>query len=228
MEKEIERQFAAVKKMVISDYPYPFEFKAEWIDLFKGVYLDVKRQHALIKNAYYRHQDENGKWVGDICLNYIDHYVILGFRYAHALYKAGFIEAADAVYYSYRVRGCLDLFYRAEIGDCFMPVHAIGADTDSKAKMGKGFRIYDKVKIGPYEIAGLNPSEWVHPSFGDYVTILANCSIYGNTTIGNNVIVASGTTIINEEIPDDCIVMGSSPNLFCKPMRTNNKDDFEI
>ena len=47
-------------------------------------------------------------------------------------------------------------------------------------------------------------------------TNVANATILGETTIGNNVIVSSNTYIINEKVPDNCIVFGQSPNIVIK------------
>ena len=44
----------------------------------------------------------------------------------------------------------------------------------------------------------------------------SNSTIIGETTIGNYVIISSGTYIKNENIPDNCIVFGQSPNLVIK------------
>ena len=38
----------------------------------------------------------------------------------------------------------------------------------------------------------------------------------GDSHIGNNVMVAADTYLINENIPDNCIVFGKSPNIIIK------------
>jgi serine O-acetyltransferase len=43
--------------------------------------------------------------------------------------------------------------------------------------------------------------------------------ILGNSKIGNNVILGAGTCIKDDDIPDDSIVFGSSPNLIIKKRR---------
>ena len=136
----------------------------------------------------------------------------------------GMNDLADAIYYSSRIRGSIDLYYRAKIGRCFMPVHALGTVMDSHATYGEFFKIYDGCHIGPYSIVGKGPSEWKHPVFGDFVTMLGHSKVFGASTIGNNVVISAQTFIVNEEIPDNCIVSGSSPNLFFQKLKNSNRE----
>ena len=210
--------YYAIKRSVLSDYPLDIEWDDNIIEgVFLTVYENVIEDHSHINNSYY--SDGSG---GRLILNYLDHYVIICFRFANRLYKLGMNQIADSIYYSMRVRGSIDLFYTSNIGECFMPVHALGTIMDSHAQYGKYFKIYDGCHIGPYSIVGKAPNEWIHPKFGDFVTMLAHSMVFGNSVIGNNVIVSAGTTIINEEIPDNCIVSGTSPNLIFQKLRINN------
>jgi serine O-acetyltransferase len=93
---------------------------------------------------------------------------------------------------------------------------------DSHAKYGKMFRFYNGVHIGPYSIVGNEPSEWIHPVFGDYVTMYNGAKVFGKTVVGNNVIISPNTIVINETIPDNCVVSGKSPNLYFMKLRVPN------
>lgn len=214
----IKEDYLGLKKCVLNDYPYIVDWKDSIVmPIFESTYSNVLDQHSKIRNAYY----SNGK-NGRIMLNFMDHYVILAFRFSHNLWKAGYQTLAECVYYSLRVRGSIDLFYTTEIGPFLMPSHALGTVIDSHVHYGKLLKIYNGVHIGPYNIVGKAPKEWEHPQIGDYVTILNGAKIFGNTVIGNNVIVSVNTLIINEEIPDNCIVSGSSPNLFFQRLKVKN------
>ena len=159
----------------------------------------------------------------------MDHYLILCYRFSNSLYLSCIkADLADAVYYSCRIRTSTDIFYRSVIGDYFLPSHPIGAVIDSKATYGIGLRLYNGVHIGPYGIDGKPPSEWIHPVIGDGVIIYAKSSIYGETVIGNNVTISPGTTIVNETIPNDCIVFGCSPELKAIPNKHNNLGIIDI
>ncbi len=213
-----ELTYAGLKKCVINDYPFTVEWNDDQVyGIFRKCYNVLIEEHSHINNSYY--SDNNG---GKLKLEYLDHYIILCFRFSNELKKNNMINMAEAVYYSLRVRGAVDIFYTSEIGRCFMPVHAMGTVMDSHAKYGEFFKIYDGCHIGPYSIVGKEPKDWEHPRFGDYVTMLAHSKVYGNSKIGNNVIIATETLIINEDIPDNCIVSGNSPHLFFQKLRVSN------
>jgi len=214
--RSINENYQGLRKCVMNDYPYPIEWDDDIIfPIFEKIHSEIMQQHERVNSPYY---SDNGK--GKILLNFIDHYVILAYRLAYALWKNGKTEYAEAVYYSLRVRGSIDLFYTTEIGPYFFPTHALGTVIDSHVKYGQFFKVYDGVHIGPYNIVGIDPKMWIHPQIGDNVTLLNGSKVFGNSIIGNNVIVSCNTVIINEEIPDNCIVSGFSPNLFFKKLKS--------
>lgn len=214
-----ETIYNGMKKCVLNDYP----FEIKWNDndifpIFSACYEDIIQQHSRINNSYY--SCDSG---GYLRIDFLDHYVILCYRFAKALYKNNMGNLADAVYYSSRVRCSIDLYYPTEIGECFIPVHALGTIVDSHAKYGTYFQIYNECHIGPYSYIGKEPKDCIHPVFGDFVTMLGHSRVFGNTTVGNNVIISAGTVIINENIPDNCIVSGSSPNLMFQKLKISNQ-----
>lgn len=216
--KTREENYFAVRKCVLTDYPYLIDWDdREVLDIFNKSYDDLIEQHSHIFNRYYR-----DGLSGLINLNFLDHYVILAHRFANALWKHSMQSYAEAIYYSLRVRCNIDLFYTTEIDKYFMPTHSLGAVIDSHIRYGKLFKIYNGCHIGPYNIIGVDSKEWKHPKIGDYVTMLGGAKIFGDTTVGNNVIISVNTVIINEEVPDNCIVSGISPNLVFQRLKTQN------
>ena len=214
-------QYEIFISMIEKDFPYQLpenSFHNEVQETFHKVYIDVICQHSKIQNSYYSFDG-----VGFINFAFLDHNLIICYRFSRALYLSGIKnDVCDAIYYSSRIRTSTDIYYRAEIGNYFIPSHPLGAVIDSKATYGIGLRLYNGVHIGPYSINGKPPSAWIHPVIGNGVIIYANSSIYGETIIGNNVIISPGTSIINEKIPDNCIVFGASPNLKAMPNKHNN------
>ena len=213
----IARDYMALKKMITQDYPYEIILDDNFYYIFFQIYRKILSEHSAIQNKFY---SDNGQ--GIINLIYLDHYLILCYRLSNYLYKNNSLELANAIYYSSKLRCSTDLFYTTEIGPYFIPVHSLGTIIDSHATYGYLFKIYNEVHIGPYNIIGKDPSHWEHPVFGNGVTLLSKVSIFGKTIIGNNVIVSSGAVIINEIIPDDCIVIGQSPNLYFMPLKEKN------
>lgn len=217
--ESLEKTYAGFRKMVINDYPYELEIDDnELFPIFSQVYNDVLDQHSKINNKFFSRE---GK--GIIDFRYLDHYLIICFRVANFIFKnTKNIDLAEGIYYSSKIRTSTDLYYTAEIEKYFMPCHSVGAVMDSRAQFGKLFKIYNGVHMGPHNINGVDPKDWKHPKFGNGVTLLANCSVYGDTVIGDNVIVSPNSLIINEKIPSNCIVIGQSPRLHVLPNNENN------
>lgn len=120
--------------MIIKDFPYSLEreFDEEFKDIFRKVYVDIIKQHSKIKDLYF---SDNG--IGFINFSFLDHYLIICHRVANALYLSGVKnDICDAIYYSCRLRTTTDVYYRAEIGDYFLPCHPLGSVIDSKSKYG--------------------------------------------------------------------------------------------
>jgi serine O-acetyltransferase len=59
----------------------------------------------------------------------------------------------------------------------------------------------------------------IYPVIGDHVKMCASSMILGNCTIGNNVIIGAGACVKDENIPDNSLVFGNSPNLIIKPRK---------
>ena len=213
--------FNALMKCVLSDYPYPLAIehsKQELLTSFRDVFNDVLAQHAAINNSYF---STNGR--GIIDLRYMDHYLILCFRYANRLFKqGGYADLCDALYFSSRLRTSTDFYYKADIGRYFIPVHPLGTVIDSHAQYGEGFRVYNGVHIGPYDVMEKESTNWSHPVIGDGVILYAKSGIYGKTFIGSNVIVTVGCQLVNEDIPENCVVIGSTPNVKVVPNKYEN------
>jgi serine acetyltransferase len=218
MEK-YKNEYKAFIKMISNDYPYEIEIDDDFLSpIFDKIYNDLLIQHSHILNKFY----SNGTR-GIINFCFLDHYLIFCFRLANYLYQSGYsLLLAEAIYYSSKIRTSTDLFYTANIGEYFIPVHSLGAIIDSRAKYGKLLKVYNGVHIGPYDIVGVPADQWKHPIIGNGVILLANSGVFGDTEIGDNVIVSMKSIIINEKIPNDCIVMGQSPRLSIIPHERNN------
>ena len=210
--------YQALKKCVLNDFPYIIDWDDSLIEPhWDIVYERVLREHSNMNDPYFCRENKP-----ILNLKFIDHFIILGYRLANYLWKHNLEQYSEAIYYSYRIRGAIDLFYRTELGPYFLPNHTMGSVIDSHAKYGKLLFIMNGIHIGPYNIIGKDPSDLQHPIIGDYVTLLSKCSIFGKSKIGNNVIISNNALIINEEIPDNCIVYGQSPNLLFAPLKVKN------
>ena len=221
----IKKEYLAFSKIIKTDCPYEIDdFLNDKMvkENFEGTLKTIIDQHSRIKDKWY---SKNGEGIFDLL--YMDHFLILCYRFSNALYKSGQYEKlAKAIFYSSKNRTSADIFYQTEIGDYFLPVHPIGTIIDPHSKFGKGLLLYEHVHIGPYSITGKETKDYHRPEIGDGVIIYGYSKIMGNSKIGDNVIISLGATIINKDIPSNSIVMmTNNGRLIVLPNRNNNLND---
>jgi serine O-acetyltransferase len=206
-------------KNLINDCPFEILHllnESSLIPIFKKVLLKIVDNHSKLDIKYF---SENGRGIYNHL--FLDHYLILCYRFAHALYKIGNNELAAVVYYSSRIRCSVDIFYKNEIGDYFIPVHPLGTVISPKSKYGKLFKLYHNVTIGPYN------SSKMSPKIGNGVTIYGNSSVLGDSTIGDNVTISTGVVIINRDVPKNSKVLAAdNGRIIILPNSENNLTKF--
>lgn len=110
----------------------------------------------------------------------------------------------DKIYgQSKTVSGC-DIYYEVELPDEFFFDHPTGSFI-GRASYGNGFSFTQGCTVG-------NNNE-IYPVIGNNVKMQTNSTILGDSHIGNNCIITAGTMIKDQNIPDNSIVSGESPNL---------------
>lgn len=110
----------------------------------------------------------------------------------------------DKIYgHSKTVSGC-DLYYEVEMPEYFFFDHPTGSFM-GRAKYGNGFSFTQGCSVGNIEE--------IYPTIEENVIMFAGSKVLGNSHIGKNTVIKAGTIIRNQDIPDDSIVSGESPNL---------------
>lgn len=117
----------------------------------------------------------------------------------------------DRLYFLNKMLNACDLFYEVELPEIFRLDHPVGS------VMGRA-RYSDYFSFGQNCTVGNNRG--IYPRLGHHVRMCANFSIIGDCIIGNNVTIGANACIKDQNIPDNSIVFGISPNLIIKP---NNK-----
>ena len=133
------------------------------------------------------------------------------YRLSNALYKKKEITSADQVYYLNKIMHSNDWFYAVDLPVHFLCEHPLGSVL-GRAEYDDFFFIYQGVTVGGNRRNGILE----YPSIGNNVILFANATVLGDTHIGDNVVVAADTFLINERIPDNCIVFGKSPDITIK------------
>lgn len=116
----------------------------------------------------------------------------------------------DKIYgQSKTVSGC-DLYYEVEMPPVFCFDHPTGSFM-GRAQYGNYFSFMQGCTVG-------NNNE-NYPVIGENVKMYTGSTILGKSNIGNNCIISAGGMVKDEDIPDNSIVFGKSPNLIIKPIK---------
>lgn len=146
-------------------------------------------------------------------------WMIFLYRLSHEIYvcaEDNTPKEADLVYYLNKIMHSNDWFYAIDLPVHFMCEHPLGSVL-GRAEYGDYFVIYQGTTVGGNRSKG----ELYYPVIGENVMMFANSTVLGDSHIGNNVIISAETYIINETIPDNCIVFGRSPKLIIKKKAEN-------
>ena len=136
-------------------------------------------------------------------------YTVFLYYFSNTVFKAdsGNARLADKIYYLNKIMNACDLFYEVDLPEIFMLDHPLGS-VMGRAKFGNYFAFSQNCTVGN--------NNNIFPEIGEYVTMTANSMILGNSKIGNNVIIGAGACVKDQDVPDNSLVFGSSPNLIIK------------
>ena len=136
-------------------------------------------------------------------------YTVFLYYFSNTIYKKvkDQIRLADKVYYLNKLMNSCDLFYEVELPKYFMLDQPMGS-VIGRAKFGNFFKFTQNCTVGN--------NKNIFPTIGENVTMTANSMVFGNSKIGDNVIIGVGACVKDEDIPDNSLVFGHSPNLIIK------------
>jgi serine O-acetyltransferase len=124
---------------------------------------------------------------------------------ARQLSAAGERDLATRVYLLNKALHGLDLFHEVEIPEVFVFVHPVGT-VIGRARLGNFLCIYQNCSIGGSPRDGTLD----YPELGDGVLMFAKSTIVGKCNVGSRVVLATGATVVNADVPDDALVAGTS------------------
>ncbi|UCE80930.1 MAG: serine O-acetyltransferase [Methanobacteriota archaeon] len=123
-------------------------------------------------------------------------------RYAHRLYEKRRYKTARAFNYAARVLTGADIHPGAIIGDSFFIDHATGVVIGETAEIGNNVSIYQGVTLGGVS----TEKKKRHPTIGNNVVIGAGATILGPISIGDNVRVGAGSVVVKSVPPNSTVV----------------------
>jgi len=123
-------------------------------------------------------------------------------RVAHKLYLKRRYKTARAINYIARVLTGADIHPGAVIGRNFFIDHATGVVIGETSEIGDNVSIYQGVTLG-----GVSTEKRKrHPTIGNNVVIGAGATILGPVTIGDNVRVGAGSVVVKSVPPNSTVV----------------------
>ncbi|UCE91682.1 MAG: serine O-acetyltransferase [Methanobacteriota archaeon] len=124
------------------------------------------------------------------------------YRISHRLYEKGRFKTARAVNYASRVLTGADIHPGAKIGRRFFIDHATGVVIGETSEIGDNVSIYQGVTLGGVS----TEKKKRHPTIGNNVVIGAGATILGPVTVGDNVRVGAGSVVVKSVPPNSTVV----------------------
>jgi serine O-acetyltransferase len=136
-------------------------------------------------------------------------------RLSHKLYLKKRYKTARFINYVSRVLTGADIHPGAVIGNGFFIDHATGVVIGETSEIGNNVSIYQGVTLG-----GISTEKKKrHPTIGNNVVIGAGATILGPITIGDNVRVGAGSVVV-KSVPPNSTVVGVPAKIVHREGRT--------
>ena len=110
----------------------------------------------------------------------------------------------DKVYYLNKMLNCTDIYYEVELPAVFGLDHPVGS-VIGRAKYSNFFYFTQNCTVGN--------NRGIYPVFGENVILLAGAMVIGSSHVGKNCIISAKAYVRDQDIPDNSLVFGQSPNL---------------
>lgn len=163
-------------------------------------------------NKYYSREIE-GKREGFFNPFHSVQYMIFLYILANTIHMKGSKTLiCDKLYYLNKMLNSVDIYYQVNLPEHFGAEHPVGT-VIGRGQIGDYFYFYQNVTLGGV----IKDGKEVYPKLGCHVEMYSNSSVLGDCNIGNNVIIGAGAIVKNQDVPDNSIVFGQSPNIVIKP-----------
>jgi serine O-acetyltransferase len=132
-----------------------------------------------------------------------DHLAAFLYLVANSAWKAtGDIEAPTKLFGLNKAMHGLDLYFSVSLPEVFLLVHPVGT-VIGNATYGNYFAIYQNCTTGA--------DGGIYPTFGEGTIMYSRTSVLGNSTIGDDVVFAANSFVVNADVPSNSLVVGQFP-----------------
>jgi serine O-acetyltransferase len=178
----------------------------QWIDRAE------ERVYHCLSNIRKKYFNEDGT----VHFNHLisDQYCMFLYMLSNYIYREGGDPGLSTKLYNLnKALHCVDIYFTTRLPDIFLLVHPLGTII-GRAQFSDYFIAYQGCTVGCL-------NDGVFPEFRGKTIMYANSSVLGHSVIGDNVCLAAGSTVVNETIGDNKVVLGNSPGL---TLKENHKD----
>lgn len=187
-----------VVRLVAHYLPDGYVAKAAHMQLFGRTLQRVEHCFTHIERKYY----QSNKVVLFDHLNG-DHMATLLYYFANTVWReTGDTELPTRLFYLNKILHGLDMFYSLAMPEIFMLVHPVGTVLGN-ARYQDYLVVYQNCTVGA--IAD------IYPQFGVGTILYSRASVLGNCKLGNDVVLAANSMIIDLDVPDMTVVLGQYP-----------------
>ena len=139
----------------------------------------------------------------EVFLLYPGVHALIGYRFAHVLWKLKFKFLARVISYFIRWLTGIEIHPAAVIGRRFFIDHGMGVVIGETSEVGDNVFIYHGVTLG-----GLSTKNGKrHPTIGSNVVIGAGAQVLGPTRVGSYTKIGSGSVVL-QHVPEYSTVIG--------------------
>lgn len=167
-------------------------------EVYPHVISRLDRCFSFVKNKYYHVNDET-------LFNplHTAQWTMFLYTMANELNKAGNIDLCDMIYGISKMISSADIFYGVEMPTIWFCDHPQGS-VMGRAKFSDFFTFSQGCTVGN--------NKGKFPVFGKHVSMMSNSKVLGNCNIGDYVIFAANSCVIDADIPSYSIVFGTTPD----------------
>ena len=156
-----------------------------------------------IKRKFYQHND-----ITLFDHTNADHMAAFLYFFANSIWKnSGETELPVKLSYLNKIMHGLDLFYSVEMPNIFLLVHPLGSIL-GKAKYQDYLVVYQNCTVGSVDND--------YPIIGKGVVLYSRSSVLGKCQVGDDVVFAANSSIVNTDVPSQTVVLGNYPNFRLK------------
>lgn len=148
-------------------------------------------------------RDPAAHGVADVILSYPGFHAILAHRFIHGLHKTRVPLLPRWLSNVNRFLTGIEIHPNAEIGSGFFIDHGMGVVIGETAVIGENCTLYQGVTLGGIS---LSPGKR-HPTLGNNVIVGAGATLLGAITIGDDARVGAGSVVVRD-VPPQATVVG--------------------